>query len=115
MKLHSSIEERVNLFKKYYRFANERPLLGFFVGSEYPLHRYNAPQDLPKGRSLVPDDFNVATYLDDCDRLFDEHEACGGDDARPERSRCSGDFVARTEPTAQLRRSAKSFGTPSAR
>ena len=79
MKLHSSIQERVSLFQKYYRFANERPLLGFFAGSEYPLHRYNAPHNLPEGRPLVPDDFDVTPYLDDCDRLFDEHEACGGD------------------------------------
>jgi hypothetical protein len=79
MKLHSSIENRVDLFQKYYRFANERPLFGFFIGSEYPLHRYNAPQNLPEDRPLSPDDFEVALYLDDCDRLFDEHEACGGD------------------------------------
>lgn len=73
------VEQRVENFKKYYAFANERPLLGFYVGSEYPLHRYNAPQNLPQGRPLMPEDFDVSPYLDDCDRLFDEHEACGGD------------------------------------
>ena len=79
MKLHSSIEERVELFRKYYRFANDRPLLGFFVGSEYPLHRYNAPHNLPENHPLAPSDFDISPYLDDYDRLFDEHEACGGD------------------------------------
>ncbi len=79
MKLHSSIEERVGLFKQYYAFANKRPLLGFFVGSEYPLHRYTASQNLPEDRSLAVEDFDVEPYLDDCDRLFVEHEECGGD------------------------------------
>jgi hypothetical protein len=73
------MEERVERFRRYYRRENERPLLGFFVGSEYPLHRYRASDGLPVDRPLVPEDFDVAPYLDDCDRLFELHEACGGD------------------------------------
>ncbi len=76
---HFSIDERVARFRRYYERVNDRPLLGFFVGSEYPLHRYRASNVLPEGRPLEPDDFDVAPYLDDCDRLFEEHEACGGD------------------------------------
>ncbi len=75
----SSIEERVERFRKYYIFQNERPLLGFFVGSEYPLFRYAAAKTLPSGQSLTPEDFDVSAYLEDCDKLFDVHEACGGD------------------------------------
>lgn len=79
MKIQLTIKERIGRFKDYYSFANDRALLGFFVGSEYPLHRYNASQNLPQGRPLSPEDFDVEQYLDDCDRLFGEHEACGGD------------------------------------
>ena len=74
-----SIEQRVERFRAYYRRANDRPLLGFFVGSDYPLRRYRASDTLPDDRPLRPDDFDVRPYLDDCDRLFDAHEACGGD------------------------------------
>lgn len=74
-----SIEERVALFRQFYARENERPLLGFFWGSEYPVHRYEAARAIPVGRELVPDDFPVEPYLDDCDRLFDVHEQCGGD------------------------------------
>jgi len=76
---HFSIEERVARFRGFYQRANERPLLGFFVGSDYPLRRYRASAGLPTGRALVPEDFAVEPYLDDCDRLFAVHEACGGD------------------------------------
>lgn len=74
-----SIEERVALFKRFYARRNERPLLGFYHGSEYPIHRYEAARRIPVGRELTPDDFQVEPYLDDCDRLFDIHERCGGD------------------------------------
>ena len=76
---HFPIEERVARFRRFYQRANERPLLGFFVGSDYPLRRYRASDSLPADRPLVPLDFPVAPYLDDCDRLFALHEACGGD------------------------------------
>lgn len=74
-----SIEDRVVLFKEFYARRNERPLLGFFHGSEYPIHRYEAARQIPVGRELAPADFPVEAYLDDCDRLFDIHEECGGD------------------------------------
>lgn len=74
-----SIEERVENFKKYYKKENERPLFGFFYGSEYPIHRYKAAQNLPQGAPLKPEDFNVDAFLDDFDALFEIHEKCGGD------------------------------------
>lgn len=76
---HFFIEERVGRFQDFYRRSNNRPLLGFFVGSEYPLHRHRASDGLPTDRPLMPADFEVAPYLDDFDRLFELHEACGGD------------------------------------
>lgn len=74
-----SIEERVALFRQFYARENERPLLGFFHGSEYPVHRYQAARSLPVGEELRPEHFPVEPYLDDCDRLFEIHEQCGGD------------------------------------
>ncbi len=73
------MEDRVERFRQYYRRGNDRPLLGFFVGSEYPLHRYECARALPEDRPLRPDDLPVDAFLDDCDRLFETHEACGGD------------------------------------
>jgi hypothetical protein len=75
---HSTIEQRVARFQQYYARRNDRPLFGFFASSEYPLHRYPASRRLPEHRRLTPDDFDIEPYLDDCDALFDLHEACGG-------------------------------------
>ena len=76
---HPTMAQRVQLFKDYYARQNTRPLLGFFHGSEYPLFRYEAAKSLTQHRHLTPDDFKVEPYLEDCDRLFESHEACGGD------------------------------------
>lgn len=73
------MEERVDRFWRFYARTNERPLLGFYAGSEYPLHRYPGSRSLPDDRALAPADFEIEPHLDDGDRLFDVHEACGGD------------------------------------
>lgn len=75
----SGIADRVERFRLYYQRRNPRKLLGFFVGTDYPLHRWAASRTLPTERPLRPADFDVEPYLDDCDRLFDLHESCGGD------------------------------------
>jgi hypothetical protein len=74
-----TIEERVEQFKKFYSKENERPLFGFFLGSEYPVHRYPAAKTIPEGTVLSPDHFSIEAYLNDYDYLFEEHEKCGGD------------------------------------
>ena len=74
-----SIEERVELFKSFYSKENKRPLLGFFLGSEYPVHRYQAAKAIPENASLTPGHFDIGLYLDDFDNLFEKHEVCGGD------------------------------------
>src|SRR5680860_99464 len=79
IKRYHLIEERVENFKHFYRRENKRPLFGFTLGSEYPLFRYNSAKNLPEDRPLKPDDFMVEEYMEDCDRLFEEHEECGGD------------------------------------
>lgn len=77
--LHKSIEDRVELFKQFYRKENQRPLFGFFHGSEYPIHRYKAANTIPEKTILTPDHFPVEPYLEDFEQLFDIHENCGGD------------------------------------
>ena len=54
-----AIGERVTRFRQFYARANDRPLLGFFVGSDYPLHRYPCSRSLPEDRPLAPEDFPV--------------------------------------------------------
>jgi hypothetical protein len=77
--LFKSINERVEQFKSFYLKENERPLFGFFYGSEFPVHRYKAAKSLPVTVYLHPDHFDVDAYMDDFDNLFELHEQCGGD------------------------------------
>lgn len=74
-----TIEERVAQFKSFYAKDNDRPLFGFFWGSEYPVHRYPAARSIPENVFLTPDHFNIDSYLNDFDYLFRNHEECGGD------------------------------------
>ena len=74
-----SIEARLELARWFLRRENRRPLFGFFKGSEYPLFRYPFSRSLPEGRPLLPGDFAVDAFAEDCEKLFEEHEACGGD------------------------------------
>lgn len=74
-----SIEERVHRFGEFHRRSNQRPLFGFFKGSEYPLPRYPFSRALPEGRALEPGDFDVDAFVADSVQLFLDHEACGGD------------------------------------
>lgn len=74
-----NIEERVAQFKSFYKKENDRPLFGFFWGSEYPVHRYPAAKSIPENVFLTPDHFIINSYLNDFDYLFRNHEECGGD------------------------------------
>lgn len=76
---HQPMEDRVALFRSFYNRENERPLLGFFLGSEYPVRRYPSMSRLPEGRPLRPEDFPVGEFLVDSENLFFAHEQCGGD------------------------------------
>ncbi len=77
--MQKTIEQRVEQFTQFYKKENKEHLLGFFLGSEYPLFRYEASQTLPEDRPLTPDDFPVEAYVADSNLLFEGHEACGGD------------------------------------
>ena len=72
------LPDRCEQMQAFLRRVNARPLLGFFVGTYYPLHRYRGAATLPQGM-LSPQDVSPAAYLADCDHLHAAHAACPGD------------------------------------
>ncbi|MGD0500836.1 MAG: hypothetical protein ABSC23_20675 [Bryobacteraceae bacterium] len=73
------LSERLDRLGQWIERRNDRPLVGFTLESYYPLHRYRSGvRRIPNGL-VHPEDVHVEDYLDDCDRLFEMHEAAGGD------------------------------------
>jgi hypothetical protein len=73
------LDERLGRLGDWFHRRNRRPLVGFSLGSCYPLRRYaNSVRRIPGG-AVSPQDIVVADYLDDSDRLFELHEEAGGD------------------------------------
>jgi len=58
--------------------ANTTPLVGFCVGTYYPLHRFRGARTLPEGL-YQPDDLQIGAYLADYDRIYEQHATCPGD------------------------------------
>ncbi|MFH0964947.1 MAG: hypothetical protein V2A58_13185 [Planctomycetota bacterium] len=77
--MHAALEERLGRLRCWFARENDRPLLGFFPGSQYPLHRYKgARRHLPDGRVGV-EDVVVEDYLSDYEEQYRLHEEAGGD------------------------------------
>lgn len=73
------LDERLARLAAWFERRNDRPLIGFTLGSYYPLHRYrNGCRRLPEG-PVQPEDIVIADYLDDTERLYRLHEEAGGD------------------------------------
>jgi len=73
------LSARLDRLIQWVERRNERPLVGFTLGSYYPLHRYrNGVRRIPNG-PVHPEDILVADYLAETDELFAMHEAAGGD------------------------------------
>jgi len=73
------LAERIDRLTRWIERRNERPLIGFTLGSYYPLHRYRrGARRVPNG-AVNPEDVHVEDYLDETDQLFEMHEAAGGD------------------------------------
>jgi hypothetical protein len=74
-----SLTDRLDRLTRWFERRNERPLLGFTLGSYYPLSRYpTGSRCLPAGQ-VLPEHVVVDQFLEDTDRLFEMHEAAGGD------------------------------------
>ena len=73
------LEQRIGGLNRWFERSNERPLIGFTLGSYYPLRRYpKGVRNLPSG-PIDPDDIHVEQFLDDTDELYRMHEEAGGD------------------------------------
>lgn len=71
--------QKAQQFKALYKRENQIPLLGFFIGSEYPIERYPSMKKLPSGKKLSPQDFDIEGFVSDALRLYELHEKYGGD------------------------------------
>src|SRR3974390_1078284 len=73
------LPDRLDRLTRWLEMRNDRPLLGFSLGSYYPLRRYpNGVRRLKEG-VITPDDVIVGDYLEDTERLYQLHGEAGGD------------------------------------
>ena len=72
------IDERIERLTNWFYRKNDRPLIGFFYGPQYPLHRFHGAKSLPEGE-LHPEDIKVSDFLEDAERFFKAYEEIGGD------------------------------------
>ncbi len=73
------LSERTGTLRRWFHSGNDRPLLGFFLDSMYPLHRYRGSALHMRDGAVQPGDVVVEDYLEDYDRLFRLHQEAGGD------------------------------------
>lgn len=67
------ISKRIDGLTAWYNKENERPLVGFFIDSQYPLHRYHCKDKLPSGE-LHPKDIIITRFLAELKRLYQTYE-----------------------------------------
>lgn len=76
---HSSISDRIVQLSRFYDGTlTEGPLVGFYLGTYYPLHRFRAGHEIASG-PLLPDDLDPWRFLADYRRLYDENREVEGD------------------------------------
>jgi hypothetical protein len=72
------LAERLDRLTRWYDRANDRPLVGFTMGSYFPLKRY--PEGAANLHGVIgPGDVKVERFLNDTDALYELHEQAGGD------------------------------------
>ena len=74
-----ALPERIGKLTRWFHRANETPVVGFFLDSMYPLHRYRGSSRHLHNGPVAPGDVVVEYYLEDCERLYRLHEDAGGD------------------------------------
>jgi hypothetical protein len=79
MTMHFPLDQRLARMAQWLQRSNDRPLLGFTLGSYYPLRRYaGGAASLPEG-PVHAGDVRVEAFLADTERLYHQHEEAGGD------------------------------------
>jgi hypothetical protein len=73
------IADRLDLAARWFDLTNPRPLLGFFLDSQYPLRRYRGASRRLRDGPVRPGDVVPEDYLEDEERLRLAHEEAGGD------------------------------------
>jgi hypothetical protein len=73
------LADRIELLGRWFRKENARPLLGFFLDSMYPLHRYRGASRHLRNGTVTPGDIVVGDFAEDWERLYALHEEAGGD------------------------------------
>jgi len=76
--MYLTIEQRITGFNNWFNRKNDKPLVGFFLDTQYPLHRYNCAEKF-KSDELSPEDIKVSDYLPEFERIFQTYEEFGGD------------------------------------
>lgn len=71
-------DERIDRLTKWFHRKNDRPLIGFFYGSQYPFFRFRGAKNL-LGRELHPEDIKVSYFLEDNENYFNAYEQMDGD------------------------------------
>ena len=72
-------EEKVARFKSFYSMdLDDGPLVGFFLGTYYPLNRYRGAASMPDG-PVVAADIDARAFKDDYRRLSELYRPISGD------------------------------------
>lgn len=73
------IDTRVARARAWQEKANELPLFGFFLGSQYPLHRFPGCAAHLRGGPVDAEDIVVSDYLGDFEHLHELYSSGGGE------------------------------------
>ena len=68
----SNPEEKLERHRQFWKLKRtDRPLIGFTIGSYFPVHRFDAARDLLQENQLIsPERLPVETYMKDYERLY---------------------------------------------
>ena len=67
-----ALEEKIKRHRAFWNRENvDRPLVGFTIGSYFPVHRYEAAHNLAEeNKRIDAEDINAEAFIDDYERLY---------------------------------------------
>ena len=74
-----TLQERLSRLDAWFHGCNTNPLIGFYVGTYFPLHRYPHGSRRIHAGPVAAGDIVVGDFLDESDRLYELHESAGGE------------------------------------